>query len=256
MNLLLVEAAELDAWRRVRLAGRRGRHLVRVLGVAPGRRLRAGVVGGGIGEAEVLAVVGEEVELAVDDCAGAPLAPPLADLVLALPRPKALRRVLRLAATLGVGRLDLVNAWRVERSFFASAVLAPEAIRRELLLGAEQGVTSRLPEVRVHRFLMPYLDALGAQLAAAPTRPLWLAHPSASEGLWHDGGLAAAGPPVLAIGPEGGWIEKEVASFRQLGFRPASLGPWVLATETAVAVALGQLALLAAGGSVGTRSSR
>jgi len=244
MNLLLVEAAELDSARRVRLGGRRGRHLVKVLGAAPGRRVRVGVVGGGIGEAEVLRVAGDEVELALDACRGEAPAP-LADLVLALPRPKALRRVLRLAATLGVARLDLVNAWRVERSFFASAVLETAAVRRELLLGAEQGMTSRLPEVRVHRFLMPFLDQLGAELAEPSPRPLLLAHPSAPEDLGQVAGPGAGAPPLLAIGPEGGWIEREVASFRALGFRPVSLGPWVLTTETAVTVALGQLALLA-----------
>jgi RsmE family RNA methyltransferase len=254
MNLLLIEPSELDGERRVRLGGRRGRHLARVLGVAPGRRVRAGVLGGGIGSAEVLSVAGEEVELAVEGCEDEPPAP-LADLVLALPRPKALRRVLRLAATLGVARLDLVNAWRVERSFFTSAVLAPDAVRRELLLGAEQGVTSRLPEVRVHRFLMPFLDALGAELAELPPRPLLLAHPCARESLEQAGGPAVRVPPLLAIGPEGGWIEKEVASFQGLGFRPVRLGPWVLATETAVAVALGQLALLAGARSRAASSS-
>lgn len=217
---------------------------MRVLGVAPGREVRVGVVGGGMGIAEVVRVEGDAVELAVEGCREAP-PEPLADLTLALPRPKALRRLLRLVATLGVGRLDLVNAWRVERSFFSSAVLEAEAIRRELLLGAEQGVTSRLPEVRLHRFLMPYLEALEAELVAAPVRPLLLAHPGAGATLAEIHGSGAGRRPLLAIGPEGGWVEKELASFRALGFRPVALGPWVLTTEAAVAVALGQIALLA-----------
>jgi len=249
MNLLLVEPSELDAERRVRLSGRRGRHLVRVLGVVPGQRLRAGVIGGGLGSAEVLAVAGEEVELALDACEGEATTP-RADLVLALPRPKALRRVLRLAATLGVGRLDLVNAWRVEKSFFSSAVLSPKAMRRELLLGAEQGVTSHLPEVRVHRLLMPFLGALARDLDPPPGRALLLAQPGADDTLRAAAGSIGSAPPLLAIGPEGGWIEREVASFRGLGFRPVSLGPWVLPTEAALSVALGQLTLLA-----GERSS-
>lgn len=191
----------------------------------------------------MVGVDGDEVELAVGACRDEPPAP-LADLVVALPRPKALRRILRLAATLALGRLDLVNAWRVERSFFASAVLADAAVRRELLLGAEQGVTSRLPEVRIHRFLMPYLDALGAELAAWPSRPRLLAHPGSERTLAEVELPLAEARPVVAFGPEGGWVEEEVASFCDLGFQPVRLGPWVLPTEAAVAVALGQLALL------------
>ncbi|MFP3942089.1 MAG: RsmE family RNA methyltransferase [Thermoanaerobaculia bacterium] len=252
MNLLLIEPDEIAPDRRVRLAGRRARHLVRVLRVAPGRVLRAGVLGGGLGGAEVLAVFGEAgrraeteaaseeaVELRLDACDGPPPPPP-ADLILALPRPKALRRILRLVAAVGVRRLDLVNAWRVERSYFASPVLEPEAIRRELALGAEQGGVPRLPAVEVRRFFVPFVEDLERE----PARPRIVAHPGADATLEEALKDSAGVPPALAVGPEGGWIEAELESFRGAGFRPASLGPWTLTTEHAVAAALGQLALL------------
>jgi 16S rRNA (uracil1498-N3)-methyltransferase len=245
MNLLLIEPGELGDVGRVRLAGRRGRHLVRVLGAAPGRRLRAGVIGGATGSAEVVAVAGEVVEVRftpdedddrVEEGAGG------VDLVLALPRPKALRRILRLVATMGVRRLDLVNAWRVEKSFFDSPVLEVPAIRRELALGAEQGGTTRLPEVAVHRLLMPFLETLEE---GRPEGRRLLAHPGAPEPIEAVPAGGEAGTDLLlAIGPEGGWIEKELASFEGLGFRPVTLGPWTLTTEAAIAVALGQLSLL------------
>lgn len=301
MNLLLIEPGEIGPDRRVRLTGRRARHLVRVLRVEPGRTLRAGVLGEGLGGAEVLAVSGEAgrragtgpaseetVELRLDACEEVPPPPP-ADLILALPRPKALRRILRLVAAVGVGRLDLVNAWRVERSYFASPVLEPAAIRRELVLGAEQGGVPRLPEVRVRRYFVPFLEGLERSAAgpaaegsrregsaaaadelhrdtAEPEEPdrdrpepgaqppgpgrtdrrRIVAHPGAETAL--EEVAAGAGrspePPLLALGPEGGWIDEELDSFRAAGFRRASLGPWTLTTEHAVAVALGQLALL------------
>jgi RsmE family RNA methyltransferase len=53
------------------------------------------------------------------------------------------------------------------------------------------------------------------------------------------------GPTVIAIGPEGGWIQREVDTFVARGFQPVSLGTSVLRVEAAVASALGQLALLA-----------
>lgn len=266
MNVLLIEPAEIGSGRRVRLTGRRARHLVEVLRVEPGRIVRAGVVGGGLGTAEVLAVEpesqaagasgdapgdppadrgdgGESVELRLDASDEAPPPPPAA-LVLALPRPKALRRILRLVAAVGADRVDLVNAWRVERSYFASPVLEPGAIRRELILGAEQGGIPRLPEVRIRRFFVPFLDELRAEPVSAPPRPRIVAHPGADPTLEEVVGVSLRHPPLLAIGPEGGWIEDELESFRAAGFRPASVGPWTLTTEHAVAVALGQLALL------------
>lgn len=257
MNLLLIEPGELSGDGRARLAGRRGRHLVRVLGAEPGRRLRAGVVGGAAGTAEVRAVDGEEVEVVFrpdrpdrEDEGGPPGTPDAVGLILALPRPKALRRILRLTATMGVRRLDLVNAWRVEKSFFGSPALAEEAVRRELVLGAEQGGTTRLPEVAVHRLLVPVLGTLEARaLDGRRDRPRLLAHPGAPDPIETPIEAARREPPpelgpLLAIGPEGGWIDEELASFRDLGFRPVTLGPWTLTTEAAVAVALGQLAML------------
>ena len=247
MNLLLIEPGELSPDGQARLSGRRARHLLEVLGAEPGRVLRAGVIGGAVEMAEVSAVTEAAVEISFEasDEPAEPL--PAVDLVLALPRPKALRRILRLAATMGVGRLDLVNAWRVEKSFFDSPVLAPEAIRRELVLGAEQGGTPRLPEVAVHRLLMPFLETLEI-LEREPggdrdDRHRLLAHPGAEVPIEGAAGREARGS-LLAIGPEGGWIEKEVGSFRDLGFRAVTLGPWTLTTEAAVAVALGQLALV------------
>jgi RsmE family RNA methyltransferase len=55
---------------------------------------------------------------------------------------------------------------------------------------------------------------------------------------------ATPSPLTLAIGPEGGWIEREVGTFAARGFAIVSLGAPVLRVEVALAAALGQLALL------------
>lgn len=241
MNLLLVEADELDGGR-VWLTGRRAHHLLRVLGVAPGRALRAGIVEGPLAEATVLEVAPDGRVLLELVPGEPPPRPPLARvrLVLALPRPKALRRILGAVASLGLGRLELVNAWRVERSFFSSPLLEPAAIRRELLLGCEQGGLTALPEVALAPLLVPFLEALGAP--ASGERRL-LAEPSAREGLTR-GAIAGEGPLVCALGPEGGFIERELASLAGLGFQPLRLASGVLRSEVAVNVLLGQLELL------------
>jgi RsmE family RNA methyltransferase len=56
--------------------------------------------------------------------------------------------------------------------------------------------------------------------------------------------LAAAAPLALAIGPEGGWIARELDTFVERGFVAVSLGAPILRVETAVAAALGQLLVL------------
>lgn len=238
MNLLLLEPGEIAAGGRVRLGGRRAEHLTRVLRVEPGRELRLGVLGGGQGTGRVLAVDGGEVELAVEVGAEPPPRPWI-DLIVALPRPAVLHRVLQTAAATAVGRLDLTAAWRVEKSFFSSPALGEEAIHRHLLLGAEQGMVTRLPEVRLHRLLVPFVRELEAR--PDPPRRL-LAHPGAAEPLekvFGDGDRVE-----IAIGPEGGWIDREVETFKGAGFAPFSLGPWILRSEAAVTSALAQAELL------------
>jgi 16S rRNA (uracil1498-N3)-methyltransferase len=49
---------------------------------------------------------------------------------------------------------------------------------------------------------------------------------------------AASGETTLAIGPEGGWTEEEIALFEGAGWQSVSLGPTILRAETAAIAAL------------------
>ena len=240
MNLLLVERAEIDGDGTVRLDGRRAEHIRSVLRAEVGRRLRVGVLGEGLGEGRVVSVDGAAIELRVANLEGSPQRP-WVDLIVGLPRPAVLHRLLQTAAAMRVGRLDLTNAWRVEKSFFSSPVLRPESIRKHLLLGAEQGMTTLLPEVHQQRLLVPFIRRL-AERPEPPCR--LLAHPEAEESIEEAFTLAAGGRLEIAVGPEGGWIDREVATFREAGFRPVSLGSWILRVEVAVAAVLAQAELL------------
>jgi 16S rRNA (uracil1498-N3)-methyltransferase len=222
VNLLLVEPSELAADGTCTVRDRRALHLRTVLGAEVGSRVRAGVVGGGIGSAEVLGDDGTAIalRLALTDPPSLPL--PI-ELVLAIPRPKVLGRVVEAAAAFGVARIELTNAWRVDKSYLRSPRLAPDALALAARLGAEQGATTHVPPIAVHHRLMALLDARWPGPAAVPGVPAAL---------------------VLAIGPEGGWIAREVDTFVARGFAPVSLGAAILRVETAVAAALGQLVLL------------
>lgn len=235
VNLVLLE--ELDGARAV-LRGRRALHAREVLRVALGDELRVGVARGPRGVGRVVEIGEAEVVL---ECRldAQPPPPPWLDVILAVPRPKVLLRAVEALASFGVRRLDLVNAWRVDKSYFGSHRLDDEALREALVLGCEQGGGTWIPEVAVRPLLVPYLrEILAPRLAGEPGRRRLLCHPRAAGienvGL---GGTDA----VAAIGPEGGWIESELMSFAALGFTPVSLGPAVLRVEAAVAALVGQL---------------
>ncbi len=242
MNLLLLEPGEVTG-DTASVSDRRAAHLRAVLGVSPGSRVRAGVLGGGTGTAEVIADDGAALTLRLALTEPAP--PPLpVELVLAVPRPKVLSRTIEIAASFGVERIALTNAWRVDKSYLASPRVAPPALALAARLGAEQGATTHVPPIALHRRLMELLDGRWPAPDAPPRRKL-VAHPGGvplERAL--EGGAGAGEPIALAIGPEGGWIAREVETFAARGFTVVSLGAAILRVEAAVAAALGQLVLL------------
>jgi 16S rRNA (uracil1498-N3)-methyltransferase len=237
VNLLLVDPAELARDGTCTLRDRRALHVRSVLGAGVGERVRAGVIGGGIGSAELLSDDGAAITLRVAITEPAPAPLPI-ELVLAIPRPKVLTRVVEAAAAFGVARIDLTNAWRVDKSYLRSPRLAPDALALAARLGAEQGATTHLPPITVHVRLMALLDARWP----GPPAVKLVAHPGAPP--IETAVPRGAAPIALAIGPEGGWIAREVETFVARGFSPVSLGAPILRVETAVAAALGQLLLL------------
>ncbi len=236
MNLVLLFPEDLVAPDRARLAGRRLAHVREVHRAAVGDDLAVGLLGGKMGRGRVRRLDGEalELDLALDQ--DPPPKLPLT-LVIAVPRPKVLNRVVAASASLGVARIVLVNAWKVEKAYWSSPRMAPENLRQQLLLGLEQAKDTVLPELRLARLFRPFVeDALPVLLQGGTGL---LAHPGAEQGPPR----VLAAPLTLAIGPEGGWIEAERASLQGAGMHPVGLGPRILRTETALAALVGQLAL-------------
>lgn len=237
MNLLLVAPDELAPDGTITLTDRRATHLRDVLGATPGQVVRIGVTRGRLGTATVLADDARALTLRVELTAPASAPLPI-DLVLAVPRPKVLSRTLEIAASFGVARIDLTNAWRVDKSYLSSPRLAPAALAHAARLGAEQGATTHLPEVTLHRRLMGLLDERWPAGGPPGTRIVF--HPGAPP----IEALPLTGPITLAIGPEGGWIPREVDTLVERGFVTATIGAPILRVEAALAAALGQLLLL------------
>jgi 16S rRNA (uracil1498-N3)-methyltransferase len=68
-------------------------------------------------------------------------------------------------------------------------------------------------------------------------------HESATESMAKHA-LAQAHSVILVVGPEGGLADDEIAALTDAGAKPVRMGPTVLRTSTAAAVALGALGVL------------
>lgn len=228
------------------VSGRRAEHIVDVLRLAPGDSLRVGEINGRVGSAVIEEKTAEGLQLRVNLDRAAPPGPTI-ELILALPRPIMLQRILKQAAVLGVKAIHLTRSRRVEKSFFHSPVLQPEKIQRLLVEGLEQAMDTRLPSVHIyHRFkpfvedVVPTLDGVGL-----------LAHPATACSLTDCIGPAGDNKKsgkteglLVAIGPEGGWSDYECECFLARGFRMFTMGPRILHVDTAVVALLAQLMLL------------
>ena len=211
----------------------RADHIRRVLRAKVGDTLRLGRLNGPLATGVIETLAPQSVILRLTE-AETPQRP-RTDLLLALPRPKVLRRLLPQIAALGVGRIFLTNAARVERPYFDTHVLDPEPLENALMEGLTQAGDTLLPQVRVIRRLKIFLEDELNQATDA-TRRLVL-HPGRGTPLRRL--PVIPGRTLLAIGPEGGWIPHELDRFEALNFQPVTLGSRILRSDTATLAALG-----------------
>lgn len=221
MNLLLLFPEDFVSATRARIRGRRLDEIERIAS----DELRVGVLDGRMGIAKVVAR--GELEVCLDSDPPPPL--PLT-LVLALPRPKVLNRVIAGATSLGIKKIFLINAWRVEKSYWKSPKL--QLLREQAILGLEQARDTVMPQIELERFFRPFVEELKLEGTG------FVAHPGAAEVCPR----AVQQHVTLAIGPEGGFIAEEIASFERAGFHPVNLGPRILRVETALPALIGRLA--------------
>lgn len=232
MNLILLFDDDFVGEDRIRLTDRRRDHVAAVHRAAVGDELVVGRAGGKIGKGVVTNT--EPLEMRVDLHDEPP--PPLdVTLIVALPRPKVLNRVIAGVTSMGVKRVYLINAWRVEKSYWKSARLSEENLRMQSILGLEQARDTILPRIETRRLFRAFVEEELPALIAG-TRAL-VAHPYASAECPRNISMKL----TLAIGPEGGFLAKEIESLAQIGFEAVTLGPWILRVETSIPALLGRL---------------
>ncbi|MBI5847967.1 MAG: 16S rRNA (uracil(1498)-N(3))-methyltransferase [Nitrospirae bacterium] len=234
MNLILLSEDDFVGQNCVQVQGRRLKHILEVHKASPGDQLSVGLLNGPLGKGTVTTLTPEAItlELHLDQKPPAPL--PVI-LILALPRPKVLKRVLIAASSMGAKKIVLMNAYRVEKSFWKSPLLTKERIDEYLSLGLEQAKDTLMPEVQLKPLFKPFVeDELPAIIQE---RLALVAHPAAE----HPCPRNLNQPAAVAIGPEGGFIAYEIEKLSSIGFMPISLGQRPLRVETVVPALLSKL---------------
>ena len=243
MNRILFEKDEIvDGI--ATFGGERAEHVMNVLHGEVGQILKTGEIGGFIGTGVITGITRppssvSSPKITVACSHDKRSLRPWVDLILAPPRPRVMKRLLPQLATMGVGRIFLVGAKKVEKDFWGATLLKPENYRPLLIDGLMQAGTSILPTLETRRnfrkFVKEELDTLW------PEAKRIVAHP-------YDGNRTIEQPErsnnraiLLAVGPEGGWTDEEVTLLEEHGFARYSLGSRILRTDTATIALLAQL---------------
>ena len=243
MNLLLLEDADLGpatgsgrrSAARAVVRGERLMHVRKVLRAEVGDSLEVGRLGGGIGRGRIVELSRERVVLEFGSLDREPPPPLPVTLVLALPRPKFVGRILQSAAAMGVKRILFVHTARVEKSYWRSSVMRPGALRRHLLLGLAQARDTVLPEIECLTRPQDLVEALPSLVRDHDD--VLVADADGAEAC----PLGVDGPTALLIGPEGGFLDEELDAFAAAGARSVSLGPRALRVEHAVVALVSRL---------------
>jgi len=231
MNRILLEPESVTPDGIARLDARQTAHVRDVLRAQPGATLRIGVIDGPRGTGVLMADPGTDtlrIRCRLDE---PPLPPTRVHLLLALPRPKVLKRLWPLLTAAGFGRVVLVNAAKVERCYFDTHWLDATVYRPRLVEGLEQSGDTRLPAITVRRRFKPFVEDELATLFPEAARVV--AHPGTGPRL-RDTVPADARAIVTAIGPEGGWTDYELALLEAQGFNRIALGPRIMRSDHAV----------------------
>lgn len=242
-------------------------HAAKILGVQNGDTIRAGIVGdeeneglwtdearitwlpeGEVKKAEVLKNGNPPGSLSIQlENLSSPTASTddiHVSLILALPRPLQLGRMLPMISQLGVDQLVLTGARKVPKDYFGSHLFRkPEVLRERLIEGLCQAGDVRLPKLHISKNLKHFMDDDLERLFPLDEYARVLAHPQRSSDLTEPlrmGDVSfppGSGPSriVVAVGPEGGWEEtEELPQFHELGFQQITLGTRTLRSDCAV----------------------
>lgn len=229
MNCLLLAASEINADNNATLKAPDARflHIQNVLKSEQGNKITIGQINGQLGTGVLTTLTPTQAVIACEFSNAPPKKLPLT-IVLALPRPKMLKRILRNIAELGVSELHLIHSYKVEKSYWQTPVLTNNLIEQYLLEGLSQAKDTVLPTVTQHRLFKPFAEDVLPTLCQG--KEAYVAHPYKAEPCPEPSTEAR----LVVIGPEGGFIDYEVNLLQQQGLKTIEMGSRIYKVETAV----------------------
>jgi len=221
------------------LVGEHAAHLARVLRAEVGQEFDI-ATGDEVRRGTITTISYDRVEFALDKRpyrrpGAKPLTAPKITLAVAIFKFDRLEWAIEKCTEIGVARIIPVIARRTDAHLASAALKRRERWQRLVRQAAEQSRRSAPPEVSEPVKLKDLPNALPS---AAMTRVV-LAETLADEEENPLGDVlrSSSSELVLAIGPEGGWADGELAWFVDEGWLAASLGQTILRAETAAIVA-------------------
>lgn len=225
------------------LDGPEGRHAATVRRIRVGEQITLSDGRGLLAESEVVAAQRDRLELAVRASAVAPPAQPPVTVVQALPKSDRSELAVEMMTEAGA---DVIVPWQAARCVANWEAKADKGIgkwRAAAKSAARQSRRAYIPEVTgLHRTA----DLLTAVRTAKADGAVVAALHESGESRFTRLPLREASAIMLIVGPEGGLDDAELSALAEAGAEVALLGPTVLRTSTAAAVALGALGALTA----------
>ncbi len=234
MNQILLFPEDYISENRVILKARRFQHLLSIIKIKTGETLKAGIVNGLRGEATVIEKGADYAILETALTENPPGSIPLI-LIMAMPRPKSMRKALHYATAMGVKKIFIIRTWRVEKSYLDSPSLENESLKNEMFLALEQSRDTIMPDVQLRKLFRPFVEDELPKISEGSLK--LTAHPVAGQECPRD----VKRPVTLIIGPEGGLIDYEVELLEETGFSTVHIGERILRVENAVSAIIGRL---------------
>ncbi len=195
MNIVLLEPEDVqsDTWSIH--SKRQVQHLREHLDITVGQNLKVGIRDGARYITEIVTM--NEHEVRVRPIREEPLPAKIpVHLILALPRPKVLRRLIMDSVTLGVEKISLIHSYRVDKSYWQTPFL--QQIEQYITLGLEQAGDTIVPEIQMYKRFKPFVEDVLPTLISEES-PAYVAHPYAEQSMPNNIGHACS----VVVGPEG-----------------------------------------------------
>ena len=233
MNIVLLEPEDTQSEIWSIHSKRQLQHLREHLDITVGQNLKVGIRNGARYVTEIVSIDEQEVCIRPILEEAVPVKLPV-HLIVALPRPKVLRRLIMDSVTLGVEKISLIHSYRVDKSYWQTPFL--QQIDNYVTLGLEQAGDTIVPEIQMYKRFKPFVEDVLPTLISE-TSPAYVAHPYADESMPNGIDHACS----IVVGPEGGFIPYEVDLLTKNGCQAVSLGNRILRTETSISYILGRL---------------